>query len=171
MAGAASLCFNCRLYSGCARARLWRVLPLAAGLTLALAAGGCSINTSQLDSLFGGSDKADSTDSTGSIAPPPGANGVSEMPPDGDLAYAKAAASDVLTRGGKDASAPWENPRTGARGTVTPIASAYTQDGQTCRDFLASYIQGTAQSWMQGEACKQDKGEWEIRALKPWKRS
>ena len=69
------------------------------------------------------------------------------------------------------ASAPWENPRTGARGTVTPIATAYTQDGQTCRDFLASYVQGSAQSWMQGEACKQDKGIWEIRALKPWKRS
>ena len=46
-------------------------------------------------------------------------------------------------RGGKDASAPWENPRTGARGTVTPIASAYTQDGQTCRDFLASYVSGS----------------------------
>ena len=41
-----------------------------------------------------------------------------------DLVYARAVASDVLARGGKDASAPWENPTTGARGTVTPIASA-----------------------------------------------
>ena len=87
------------------------------------------------------------------------------------MAYARAAASDVLNRDEKYASAPWENPRTGARGTVTPIASAYTQDGRTCRDFLASYVQGTSQSWMQGEACKQDQGVWEIRALKPWKRS
>lgn len=92
------------------------------------------------------------------------------MPPDGDLAYARAAANDVLTRGGKDVSAPWENPHTGARGTVTPIASAYSQDGQTCRDFLASFISGSSQSWMQGEACKRDKG-WEVRALKPWKQS
>jgi surface antigen len=114
---------------------------------------------------------ADKSDNTSSITPPPGAAGVREMTPDGDLAYAKAAASDVLASGGKDVSAPWENPRTGARGTVTPIATAYTQDGQTCRDFLASYVQGSAQSWMQGEACKQDKGIWEIRALKPWKRS
>jgi len=161
-------CSQCRLYSGCARARLWRALPLAAGLTLGLACGGCGISTGQFDSLFGGSDKSDTTTS---ITPPPGAKGAGELPPDGDLAYARAAASDVLTRGGKDASAPWENPRTGARGTVTPIASAYTQDGQTCRDFLASYISGSSQSWMQGEACKQDKGIWEIRALKPWKRS
>ncbi len=169
MAGALARCFDCRLYSGCARVRLWRVLPLAGALMLALFGGGCSISTSQFDSLFGGSDTADTT---GSVTPPPGAKGVTEMPPDGDLAYARAAASDVLARGAKDVSAPWENPRTGARGTVTPIASAYTsQDGQTCRDFLASYVQGSSQSWMQGEACKLDQGSWEIRALKPWKRS
>ena len=168
MAGALARCFDCRLYSGCARARLWRALPLAGALTLALAGGGCSISTSQFDSLFAG---ADTAETTGSVTPPPGAKGVGQMPTDGDLAYARAAASDVLARGGKDASAPWENPRTGARGTVTPIASAYTLDGQTCRDFLASYVQGSSQSWMQGEACKQEKGVWEIRALKPWKRS
>jgi surface antigen len=154
-----------RLYNGCARSRLWRALPLAA--VLALAGGGCSISTSQFDSLFGG----DKPDTTGSIASSPGVKGAGELPPDGDLAYARAAASDVLNRGGKDASAPWENPRTGARGTVTPIAAAYTQDGQTCRDFLASYVSGRSQAWMQGEACKQSKGIWEVRALKPWKRS
>ena len=123
--------------------------------------------TGQFDSLFGGSDKSDTT---GSITPPPGAK-ASELPPDADLAFARAAASDVLNRGGTNASAPWENPRSGARGTVTPIAAAYSQDGQTCRDFLASYVHGSSQAWMQGAACKQDKGVWEVRALKPWKRS
>ena len=166
MAVAVTHCSNSRLYSGCARARLWRGLPLAAAL--ALACGGCSVSTGQFDSLFGGSDKSETT---GSITPPPGAKEVAELPPAGDLAFARAAASDVLTRGGTNASAPWENPRTGARGTVTPIASAYTQDGQTCRDFLASYVSGASQAWMQGEACKHDKGVWEVRALKPWKRS
>jgi surface antigen len=66
---------------------------------------------------------------------------------------------------------PWENPTTGARGTVTPLASAYTQDGQTCRDFLASFVSGSSQNWLQGEACKQQQGDWEVRTLKPWKRS
>jgi hypothetical protein len=135
---------------------------------IALWAGGCSISTPALDSLFGsGSDG----DQTGSITPPPGAKQVSELPPDGDLAYARAAVSEVLNRGNKDASQPWENPATGARGTVTPVASAYTQDGQTCRDFLASYISASSQSWLQGEACKPHKGGWEVRTLKPWKRS
>ena len=166
MAAAFSRCFNCRLYKGCVRARLWRALPLAAGLSLALASAGCSISAGQFNSLFGGADK---TDTTGSITPPPGSKTAAGLPPDTDLVYARAAASDVLTHGEKYASAPWENPQTGARGTVTPIASAYTQDGRTCRDFLASYVSGASQAWLQGEACKQEKGAWEVRTLKPWK--
>ena len=94
-----------------------------------------------------------------------------ELPPDADLAYARAAVSAVLSRGDKDTSMPWENPSTGARGTVTPIAAAYTLDGQMCRDFLASYVSGSSQAWLQGEACKQQQGDWEVRTLKPWKRS
>ena len=59
----------------------------------------------------------------------------------------------------------------GARGTVTPIASAYVQGGLTCQDFLASYVNGSANPRLQGEACKQSKGGWEVRSLKPWKQS
>lgn len=93
------------------------------------------------------------------------------QPSASDLAYARAALSDVLSRGGKDASAPWENPATGARGTVTPIASAYSQNGRVCRDFLASYVKPGSESWMQGEACRVRPGNWEVRTLKPWKRA
>jgi len=150
-----------RPYSGCPRPRLWRAASLAALLALALGSGGCSMSY-QLESFFG-----DST-TTGSIAAAP--KTAESLPPEHDLAYAKAAASEVLRRGEKDASLDWENPRTGARGTVTPIASAYSQDGQTCRDFLASYVSDRVQSWMQGEAC-QDMGAWQVRTLKPWKRS
>jgi len=134
-------------------------------VALALTCGGCSIGA--LDSIYGSGDKSDQT---GSISPPPGAKQMAELPPDSDLVFTRAAVSDVLSRPSNDASVPWENPHSGARGNVTPIASAYTQDGQTCRDFLASYVNGTAQSWLQGEACKQ-KGAWEVRSLKPWKRS
>ena len=153
-------------YSGCAASRLWRGWAAASALTLALAAGGCSLS-GQLDSMLGG----DKADATGSITPPPGSKAGELLPPDADLAFARIAVTEVLNRGGKDASQPWENPRSGARGTVTPIATAYTQDGHTCRDFLASYVSGSSQSWMQGEACKQAKGAWEVRTLKPWKRS
>ena len=148
------------LYSRCVCRRLWRGLATAGAIALSFGAAGCSLS-GPLDSLFG-------SDRTASITPPPGTKDAAQLPPDADLAYARAAASVVLSRGEKDTSMPWENPRTGTRGTVTPIATAYTQDGRTCRDFLASFVSGNSQSWLQGEACKQQ-GEWEVRTLKPWR--
>jgi hypothetical protein len=132
---------------------------------LSLCGGGCSLS-GQLDSLFG-----EKSDNTSSVTPPPGTKEADQLPPAADLAYARAAVSAVLGRGGKDTSMPWENPGTGTRGTVTPIASSYTQDGQMCRDFLASFVSRGSQAWLQGEACKQQQGDWEVRTLKPWKRS
>jgi surface antigen len=96
------------------------------------------------------------------------------------LASASAAESDVALRAAAtalfassepNASVPWQNPETGARGTVTPIADAYTQSGVTCRDFLASYVQANSEDWLQGEACRAQQGNWEVRSLKPWVRS
>jgi surface antigen len=93
-------------------------------------------------------------------------------PTDGDLAFARNAASDVLTKGDKDSSQPWENPATGARGSVTPLAASYTaDDGRTCRDFLASYVNGTSEAWLQGAACRSEHGRWDVHSLKPWKKS
>jgi surface antigen len=114
--------------------------------------------------------KDDASDVTGSITPVIRSHDDTNLT-DADLALARNAASDVLSRGQKDVSQPWENPETGARGSVTPLASTYTAEGRTCRDFLASYVRGSNEGWLQGAACQQDKGSWEIRNLKPWKRS
>jgi hypothetical protein len=130
-------------------------------LVLALALGGCSFSY-QLDNLFAKKD-----DITGSLRPAV-PKGIME-PPAEDLVFARAAATEVLAKGGKDASMPWENPSTGARGTITPLASAYSQDGFTCRDFLASYIRNGNEAWLQGEACRAERGRWEVRRMRPWK--
>ncbi len=103
---------------------------------------------------------------TGSIKPTRAGAG----PTDADLALARNAASDVLTKGAKDSSQPWENPATGARGSVTAIASSYVSEGKTCRDFLASYVNGNSESWMQGAACQSGRG-WDIHTLKPWNKT
>jgi surface antigen len=160
-----------RPYKGRRQARLWRLRATAIALSfvLGLATGGCSLSY-KLDSFLGrsGEDKAEQT---GSVRTAPTA-----LPGDpaalraDDLAYAKAAASDVLTRTDATASQPWENPGTGARGTVTPIATAYTQDGFTCRDFLASYVRDGSESWLQGDACRIHQGKWTVRSLRPLKR-
>ncbi len=86
-----------------------------------------------------------------------------------DLAYARAVAADALGRGAKDNSVPWENPHTGAGGNITPLASSYSDGPFVCRDFLASYVRGQAQAWLQGEACRTGRGKWEVRNLKPLK--
>jgi hypothetical protein len=130
-------------------------------ILVGLGSSGCSLNRS--DSAFA---KAEESDLTGSIGPatPP-------TPTESDLAFARTAASDVLTKGDKDSSQPWENPETGARGSVTPLAQAYAaDDGRTCRDFLASYVKDRTESWLQGAACKGSQGRWEIHTLRPWKR-
>jgi surface antigen len=126
----------------------------------AASAGGCSFGRDS------GAFAQMTADVTGSIAVPAGVN-----PTDTDLAFARTAASDVLTKGSKDASQPWENPSTGARGSVTPLAQAYTAEGRTCRDFLASYVNGKSESWLQGAACRSSGGRWEVQSLKPWQRS
>ena len=131
-------------------------------LLIGVSVGGCSM--SRLDGAFAKSD-----DVTGTVGPAAGATPA--VPTETDLAFARNAASDVLTRGDKDASQPWENPETGARGSVTPLAQAYSSDGRTCRDFLASYVKGTSESWLQGAACQTSRGQWEIHALKPWRQS
>src|SRR5690349_9267547 len=90
-------------YSGWARSRLCRGFPLAAALAVALGTGGCSLS-GQIDSFFG----SDKSDTTGSITPPPGSKEVVELPPEPDLVYARAAASELLRRGEKDSSITWE---------------------------------------------------------------
>lgn len=92
-------------------------------------------------------------------------------PAEVDLAYARAAASDVLASAGKDASVAWRNPQSGASGNITPLDTAYSEDGHPCRDFLASYVHGLAQDWLQGAACRSASGTWEVTRLIPLKPS
>lgn len=90
---------------------------------------------------------------------------------DADLAYAKAAAAELLAQNRKGASLPWENPRTGARGTVTPLASTYAQDdGTLCHGFLASHVRAAQESWYEGEACRVGQ-RWEVRDIRPLQRT
>lgn len=159
-------------YKGRSKARLWRLRAkaIALALTLSAATSACSMSY-KLDSLLGkDSEKAEHTGSLRPAALTP-SQGAAAAPAESDLAYAKAAAAEVLARSEQDASQTWENPGTGARGTVTPIAHAYTQDGFTCRDFLASYVREGTESWLQGGACRVHHGRWTVRSLRPLKRT
>ncbi len=127
--------------------------------------GGCNVSRNS-DAFAQMEGDNEVTGSIGRTAPS------TDQPSEGDLAFARNAASDVLTRGGKDSSQPWENPSTGARGSVTPLATSYTaDDGRTCRDFLASYVNGPSETWLRGAACRSEHGRWDVHTLKPWRKS
>ncbi len=156
--------YGLALYKTWGRVGLLAISPAGAVMTLILigvGAGGCSLNRS--DSSFARMGDSDMTGSLGA------ARSEAPAPTEADLAFARNAASDVLTKGDKDSSQPWENPETGARGSVTPLAQAYSSEGRTCRDFLASYVNGQSESWLQGAACQSGEGRWQIHTLKPWK--
>ena len=164
----------CRLRS---RARPMAMKPMAAILSL-VALCGCSY---QLASLVSTDESGPQV--TGTIKP--SANASSSIPSKSspqasvqaspqaelDLAYARAAATEALSRGSRDASLPWQNPHSGARGNITPLATSYSEAGMACRDFLASYMHGDSQDWLEGAACRTASGTGEIRRLKPLKSS
>ena len=181
-------------YSGTAVASL----RLGALLALGLMVSGCAM-TGGLSGVFAKSksDEAQAQaearvqasalaneDTTGSTSEPT-LKASAAVPSDGlpsetDLVFARMAIVEVLKRGSKEVSAPWENPSSGARGTVTPIASAYARDSNVCHDFLASYVRrGAPERWLQGQACRSKTrgkqgsqvGAWEVRTMRPWTRS
>lgn len=73
----------------------------------------------------------------------------------GDWAQAKLALDQALASPDKAASIPWDNPRTGARGTATPIGGTGS-DG--CREFRIGLVDTSGEHWVQGSACKDGKG-------------
>jgi surface antigen len=152
--------YGLALYRAWGRVGLSAIGPTGAVMTLiliGLGSGGCSLVRPDAYA------RMNTPDLTGALGKQPG------TPTESDLAFARTAASDVLTKGDKDTSQPWENPETGARGSVTPLSQAYSsEDGRTCRDFLASYVNGRAESWLQGAGCKGGQGRWEIHTIKPW---
>jgi surface antigen len=152
------------LYKAWGRVGLLAIGHRGTALTLiliGLGTGGCSFSRNDSGGPFAMMQDSEVTGSVHASAP---------TPTETDLAFARTAASDVLTKGEKDASQPWENPETGARGSVTPLAQAYSsEDGRTCRDFLASYVNGKTESWLQGAACQSGHGRWEVHSLKPWR--
>ncbi|MEX0590745.1 MAG: RT0821/Lpp0805 family surface protein [Xanthobacteraceae bacterium] len=133
----------------------------------------------QLDSLFSGkddepktADKDDPRDVTGSL---PLQSARSASPNEGmtkaDWTFATAALREALTRNEEGASIPWQNPTTGARGSVTPVAAAYVRDGFACRNFLASHIGKANEGWFEGTACRVHRGEWDVHSTRPLRKS
>jgi surface antigen len=154
-------------------------------LGIAIAAGGCSMS---MPSLFGDKDSPKSTpavssvfesksktvradsDTTGTLALQEAAGGKGAWSP-ADWSVAKSALRDVLGRGEAGSSQPWENPTSGARGTVTPVAAIYEKDGFPCRNFIIGGVREGRESWYEGTACRIHRGQWDVVTTRPLQKS
>jgi surface antigen len=87
-----------------------------------------------------------------------------------DWSLATAALREALGKSEDGASIPWQNATTGTRGTVTPVASAYVQEGSACRNFLASRVGNGHEGWFEGKACRGHAGQWDVRSTRPLKK-
>ena len=116
--------------------------------------------------------KADAGDITGSLSLQPTATASAKgaLSPI-DWAIAKSALREVLGRGEAGSSQPWENPTTGAHGTVTPVAAIYEKDGFPCRNFIVGGVRDGHESWYEGTACRIHRGNWDVTATRPLQKS
>ncbi|MCO6048529.1 RT0821/Lpp0805 family surface protein [Mesorhizobium sp. RP14(2022)] len=73
-------------------------------------------------------------------------------------------AADVQTQGTQELA--WANSETGSRGAITAMAEHQNGD-QLCRRFTTSRESYDGVALYQGEACKQQSGDWRLQNFKP----
>jgi surface antigen len=168
-------------YHGSVRPRrspIWAGFALAT--LLAFGSGACSMSM-ELGSFFSDKDEkpaktaqadkgGDARDVTGSLAlqsKKTERTGTQSI----DWTLTSVALKEALGQKDEGASVPWQNPNSGTRGTVTPVAAAYIKDGFACRNFIASHVGEGRESWYEGTACRVHRGEWEIRSARPLEKS
>ena len=59
-------------------------------------------------------------------------------------------------------TAKWENPDTGAQGSVTPTKTVVVAEGTPCREFTTTVSIGGQEEEAYGTACRQADGSWKI---------
>ena len=80
---------------------------------------------------------------------------------DEDRVLMSEAARATLDQGAEGKTTTWENPKTGARGELTPLVT-YDQAGRKCRDMeVANSAKGRSNRLVLS-FCRQDVGSWKI---------
>ena len=139
-----------------------RLRLLALGV-LVLGAGGCA-TAIPLPAIMGVSHE----DVTGSInqgAPLSAALDIE------DWRRARGAMALALDPQGNGAPVNWDNPRSGAKGSFTPVGPARPVGDNICRSFLAELGGSVVGQTLQGDACRNQAGEWTLGKVQPWKKS
>ncbi|MGL4637433.1 MAG: RT0821/Lpp0805 family surface protein [Beijerinckiaceae bacterium] len=88
-----------------------------------------------------------------------------------DWRRARASLSTALDPQGNGSVVRWENTDSGAKGSFGPVGNAYLVKDEICRVFVATLSAKAPEELFQGNACRVSHSEWQIRELKPWKKS
>lgn len=86
-----------------------------------------------------------------------------------DWRRASAAMATALDPQGAGDAVNWDNPQSGAKGSVTPVGPAYPKDAKICRAFRAEVGTKDQSEHLQGAACREKTAEWTLIEVKPWK--
>jgi surface antigen len=132
---------------------------------LCLALGGCSVSLPMASLMPPGSH--DDDDSKTASIPDSQIAGLAGE----DWRLARIALESAMGTGGNGAAVPWNNPNSGLKGSFTPVGDAYATDTGTCRGFQAAIDRKDANEDLQGTACTDKSGDWQITDVKPWKKS
>ena len=88
-----------------------------------------------------------------------------------DWRRARAALARALEPAGKATAVDWENPKSGARGSIVATGEAYVKDERTCRPFAADVGGAAPLTSVVGTGCLDKSGEWTVSDVKPWKKA
>lgn len=147
---------------GALRNPLRAAAGLIGAMTVALAAGGCSLSM-HLASL-----QID-PETTASITRSP-----SPLDPsldDEDWRRAQAALSLAVDPQGSGQPVNWDNPATRRKGTFAPAGNLVLVENTVCRAFTASITQSglgpAREARHSGQACRTGPGDWAMRSVQP----
>lgn len=134
-------------------ARTFRRAPLLVCLFML---AGCSVSMPMASLL-----PAKHDDETGAIAKPQLANWLDNE----DWQRAKPAFDEALAE--KTASAvTWANPDSGAKGKFMAVGQAFSGIAGRCRGFHATIVRSAADKALEGTACADKAGTWQITEVK-----
>jgi surface antigen len=133
-----------------------QILPLLAGLCLV---AGCSVSmpmASLMPAPHGDEEP------TGTILTPQLADWLGKD----DWQQAKPAFAQALEEQ-KAAAVTWDNPKSGAKGTFKAVGEAYPSVSGRCRAFHADIDRDARDKTVEGIACADKSGSWQVTEIKP----
>ncbi len=79
-----------------------------------------------------------------------------------DMGYANNTAQEAFETAPAGRTSSWRNPDSGNSGTVTPVKTYQTNNGQYCREYNQTVNVGGRTEEAYGTACRQEDGSWKI---------